>query len=198
MIGPDKIAKMMKRVFIGYKCSMLPDLVTAAGKMKSTLKNASVKWASPLYWHITSHFIGKAGNEEIEILKAILREAVSGTEPFTVNVQGIGFFPNADHPRVLWSGVSPVDKLSKLYYRTGALLRREGFETDKRPYSPHITLARIKHCNDPGVTKDIESSYKERIFGTLDINEIILYESRLSPEGAKYIPLARYPLAGHS
>ncbi len=179
----------MKRVFIGYKCEPLPGLISTTDKLRSKMNNASLKWASPLYWHITSHFIGKAEKGEIEILKDIISETSKSASHFSVSVKGIGFFPSAGHPKVLWAGVEPKDKLSKLYHKTGALLRTAGFKTDDRPYSPHITLARVKHCKNTEITKEIESTYSGTVFGTLNINEIILYESRLFPSGAKYIPL---------
>jgi len=179
----------MKRVFIGYKCEPFPDLISTTDKLRSKLNNASLKWASPLYWHVTSHFIGKAEKNEIELLKEIVSETAKAAHTFSVSVTGIGFFPSADRPRVLWTGVDPKDELTKLYYKTGALLRTAGFKTDNRPYSPHITLARIKQCRNTEITKEIETSYSDTVFGTMNINEIILYESRLSPSGAKYIPL---------
>ncbi|NPA35959.1 MAG: RNA 2',3'-cyclic phosphodiesterase [Chlorobi bacterium] len=184
----------MKRVFIGYDCNTLPELVSLSSKLKETLKCGNIRWIPPENWHITSHFIGNAGDNEIEILKEILFEASSGTGPFSVTVKGIGFFPSARRPKVMWSGVSPVNVLSKLHYRTGALLRREGFETDNRPYNPHITIARIKHCEHPEKTENTESTYRKAVLGYLNIDRIILYESILFPDGAKYIPLKEYSL----
>jgi len=179
----------MKRVFIGYKCEPFPDLLFTTGKLKKQLSDARIKWVSPEYWHITSHFIGKADDNELEILKEIIAETGKQTNPIKVAVTGIGFFPTTDRPKILWTGVEPQDELSKIYYKTGALLRSEGFKTDSRPYNPHITLARIKHCSNPELTDEIERAYAGIVFGALNINEIILYESRLSPSGAVYIPL---------
>ena len=178
----------MKRVFIGYKCPPFAELMATVDDLHHQLAGCNVKWASPAYWHITSHFIGKADEKEIAILKDIITEISKTAKTFNVDVTGIGFFPSAARPRVMWAGVSPGDELAKLYYRTGALLRKEGFKTDNRPYSPHITLTRMKQC-DHHLTKKIEKNYSGKKFGTLTVNEIILYESRLSTSGAKYIPI---------
>ncbi len=179
----------MKRVFIGYKCDSLPDLVFATDRIKATLKDASVKWATPLYWHITSHFIGQVTNSKISMLKKIINEVAGNSIPFSVSIKEIGFFPSPDRPRILWAGTNPAEELAKLYDETGNLLQQGGFEIDNRSYAPHITLARIKRCNDTYITKQIANDFKNHIFGTVNINEIILYESRLFLKGEKYIPI---------
>ena len=179
----------MKRVFIGYKCDPFPRILQTVEKLRSRFKGSSAKWTSSGSWHITSYFIGNANDQEIEILKEIITETAKNTRPFSVSVTGIGFFPSADRPKVLWAGVTPKDDLTKLYHKTGALLRTAGFKTGNRSYTPHITLARIKHCHDPEIAKSIESYYSGMAFGTLHINDIILYESRLFPSGAQYVPI---------
>jgi 2'-5' RNA ligase len=186
----------MKRVFIGYKCPPFSGLLTAVNELQSKMANCNVKWTSHAYWHITSHFIGNADDREVTVLKDIITEVSRAARIINIEVRGIGFFPSSGRPRVMWAGVKPEDDLAKLYYRTGALLRREGFETDSRPYSPHITLARIKHCN-PALTQEVEKDFEGRTFGALTVNEIILYESRLSPSGAKYIPIHTAEMSGH-
>jgi len=180
---------MTKRVFIGYKCDALPDLVSTVEKLKKSLGGASVKWTSPAYWHITSHFLGQVSSRQLETLKEMITEVASANSTFKVSVTKIGFFSSPYRPRVIWAGTEPVDELEKLYEDAAKLLLKNGFDIDKRPYNPHITLARIKHCNDTSVTKQIAEDYKDHIFGSVDVDHIILYESRLYPAGAKYIPV---------
>ena len=180
---------MSNRVFIGYKCDALPALVSAVEELKISLAGASIKWTSPSYWHITAHFLGQVSPRQIEALKEIITTVASGNSPFKISVKKIGFFSSPYRPRVLWAGTEPVDELVKLYDDAARLLLQSGFETDQRPYNPHITLARIKHCNDTSVTKQIAENYKDKTFGPVVVDHIILYESRLYPTGARYIPV---------
>ncbi len=179
----------MKRVFIGYRCEPFPGLLLTVDKLKDTFQKARIKWTYPDSWHITSHFIGRANAEELETLKEIVSETAENAKGFSVNVTGIGFFPSVSRPKVLWTGVDPKDDLTKLYQKTGALLRSEGFETVTNPYNPHITLARIKYCNNTELAGEVEQLYEGKVFGTMNINKIILFESRLFPTGARYTPM---------
>ena len=179
----------MKRVFIGYICGPLPELLLTVDKLKDTFQRERIKWTYPDSWHITSHFIGGANVGEIKTLKEIVSEIAGNAKGFSVNVTGIGFFPSASRPKVLWAGVDSKDDLTKLYHKTGALLRSEGFNTATNPYNPHITLARISHCVSKELASEVEQLYEKKDFGILHVSKIILFESRLFPTGARYTPM---------
>jgi len=132
--------------------------------------------------HITLHFIGQVSAE----VKACIHEAaqtVTG-ESFSVNLDYFGHFSRA---KILWMGPSTVPaELIRIHDQLGEALERCGYQCDKRPYSPHVTL--MRKC------KKISSRQQE--FSILwTVNEFVLVESIQDNSGVNYQVIERYPLS---
>ena len=107
----------------------------------------------------------------------------------------MGFFPNRHHPRVFWTGVGASEALAGLAGDTGKALAALGFPADPKPFSPHLTLARIK---EPAPLIGLRQAIAARAsldFGTFSTDRFRLYQSRLSPSGSAYTKLASFPFA---
>jgi len=133
-------------------------------------------------FHLTVHFLGGVALDAVRSALATVR-----TAPFTVAMKGVGQFPSERHAKVLWAGVEPNAELLKLHHSIATLLADAiGFRSEERPYSPHITLARL---NEPAPTGFIEQYLDQhRGFGvpSVPIDRFILYSSSFAENLPKY------------
>src|SRR5260370_33178183 len=92
--------------------------------------------------HLTLHFLGEIAPQYDELVRKALA-SVQGTA-FTITIRGVGRFPLEGQPQVLWSGVQSSPSLLALHHSIGTVLTDAiGFQPEERPYSPHVTLARL-------------------------------------------------------
>lgn len=154
---------------------------------------ADLQWSPPSNLHVTTKFIGEWPDEELEILKEALAEVPVPGE-FAVDIQGLGWFPNAEHPRVFWAGVRAGEPLDRLARATEDACARLGIERENRPYSPHLTLARIRRPVDLEPLRKTLASLASDHFGRFTATQFHLYESKLRPGGSIYTKLASFAL----
>ena len=153
----------------------------------------SARWSRPEGLHITLKFLGNVPDEKKDAIESRLASVKNSR--FSLNVGEVGLFPNAKSPRVLWVGVDPHKELAALAGQVDAALEPLGFEREKRAYSPHITLMRFSERTSKVNLSSVLSSVPKAGFGTMTANEFHLYESKLSPQGSRYIKLADFPLS---
>ncbi|MGC2109153.1 MAG: RNA 2',3'-cyclic phosphodiesterase [Candidatus Korobacteraceae bacterium] len=160
-----------------------------------------VRWVGPETFHVTLQFLGET--KKLDEIRAALREVKAASVQLAF--RGAGFFPTAKAPRVFWVGIESDQKLQELANAIGAAMRPLGFERDAAPYKPHLTLARAGSGHPRPVPGEHAAPGLQRVrakvesmappeFGTMTAREFCLYESKLSPSGAKYTKVARYPL----
>lgn len=153
------------------------------------------RWVRPEDLHLTLAFLGERDAGDLPVLDEHLAPAFAGVAPFELRLGHGGTFPPRRPARVAWIGVDHDDELPQLARRVhGALQRAVGFEPDRRGFSAHLTIAR---CKQPWRRREIER-FERHFRGLLgppfEVTEGVLYESVLSPGGARYRPLQRYPL----
>lgn len=161
---------------------------------------ARIAWSPPANLHVTTKFIGEWPEERLEELKAAL-EAVagesrgrSGGQPIAVRVAGLGFYPNARSPRVFWCGVE-APGLAELAARTDAATARLGVASEKRAYSPHLTLARIREQTDLRALDARIAALGAVDLGRFESRAFFLYRSQMRGGGSLYTKLAEFPLS---
>jgi len=154
------------------------------------------RWARIESLHVTLKFIGEVGEAKVQEIKNTLAQAES--EPIQVDFKEIGFFPTPKSARVFWAGVHAPDTLKNLAGRIDELLEKLGIEREKRPYHPHLTLARAP---ERGESKHCFRLLQERLgaepaaqFGTMTAQEFFLYQSQILRGGSRYTKLQRFPL----
>jgi 2'-5' RNA ligase len=114
----------------------------------------------------------------------------------TLELRGLGFFPNEKRPRVLWAGINASTNLAMLAADIDRATEKLGIPREQRPFSPHLTLARFE---PPGLPEKLRSAIQEntaREFGTLRTGQFHLIESKLKPSGAEYTTLESFTFAG--
>jgi len=154
-------------------------------ELNAVLKESNIRWISPENMHITLVFLGNVENNEVtKIIKAV-EDAAFYSESFEVEVKGVGVFPKLRRPRVIWIGC--VDDKDQILYLKKAIdneLNKLGYIKEKRKFNAHITIGRIKQANYKEVENVLNNT--EEAFGKMEISEVRLIESFLSPAGAKY------------
>src|SRR6185312_5483732 len=158
-------------------------------KWKPKISNA--RWVRAEGLHITLKFLGNIAEERRSGIERALGEIHA--PPFPVSLNGIGVFPNSKSPRVLWVGISAGKELAGLAEEIDEQMASLGFDREKRAFSPHVTLARLK---ERAKKAEIEAaiSVTESNFGTMTAREFHLYESKLSPPGSVYEKLSTFRL----
>jgi 2'-5' RNA ligase len=171
--------------------------VAIAQSARAALDRAlSLRWVPPQNLHITVWFFGEVPERAAaDILNAIERPFL--VPSFDLHVAGLGAFPPSGIPRVLWLGVETGgESLTRLHAELATRLRPLGFEPERRPVSPHMTLARVKGVLSGARPPQVRALWRDlpADAGICRISAVTLFRSRLSPKGAAYEPLVRVPL----
>ncbi len=150
------------------------------------------KWVSRESLHLTLAFLGDTDVNLIGCMTAEVERRLSGFLPLQIQFGGTGFFPHSGRPRVFWLGIrGEIDRLKKLQREVLTGVTTAGLAPDVRPFSPHLTLARIK--STAGVAhlqaKASETRQNE-IEGILRVDSVELMQSKLTPGGSIYSVIA--------
>lgn len=165
----------------------------AALKRDLLVPGVDAVWVKTENLHLTVVFIGETDINIIKKMVAGVENALRGFPPLRLSLGGLGFFPGAGRPRVLWAGVrGDLDGFGELHRRVENALIPLGFNPETKPFSPHLTLARIKSprgCD--ALVRRVTSQAKVEIPGELRIDSVELMRSELSAQGPAYTVLAR-------
>jgi 2'-5' RNA ligase len=165
----------------------------ALGRVQGKLKNASkasVKWVDPGIMHLTLKFLGNIDTAIIEEITMVMEEAVKGVPPFNITVSGLGVFPDTRRVRVVWVGLSgELEQLNRLQQSLETGLTPLGFAPENRPFSPHLTLGRVRDDAAPYERQELGrlisgTDFKEKY--TVSVKAINLMKSQLTREGPIY------------
>jgi 2'-5' RNA ligase len=175
----------------------LPGTVKAALlSLQQELKTsgADVRWVRPDGIHLTLKFLGNIEDKIVDRVVEILKGTCRKFQAFQCDVRGVGVFPGARAPRVLWAGIADHDALILLQQDIDAGMSSMGFERENRKFTPHLTLGRFRSSEGKMALLDRMEAYKELHLGIIDVNHISLMRSDLGPAGAKYTRIAEIPL----
>jgi len=150
-----------------------------------------LRWATPEQWHLTLQFLGPV--RRLAPVVEGLAAAVGGRVAFPFRLGGAGAFPKPGRARVVWIGAAAGgEELVGLAGAVAGALGPIGYESEQRPFHPHLTVARLKVPDDVGPV--LAALGPEAVGEVFTVGEVLLYESRLSPKGSTYSVLERFPL----
>lgn len=178
------------RTFIAVNLS--DELRAQAAAVQGQLRTAapSVKWVAPEGMHFTLKFLGGVDADLIHRVIASSEAAVQGQPEFDLTLHGAGAFPRPGSARVVWVGVSAgAEQMAELARRIEAAMTPLGFEPERRPFSAHMTLGRVKSRPEPGLREAIER-LRDVAVGTMRVTSVAVMRSDLTPRGAIYTRLA--------
>jgi 2'-5' RNA ligase len=187
------------RAFIAIE---LPsDLTDGLKRLQSEMKRSnptSIKWVDPGSIHLTLKFLGNIALSKVPQVTGVLEKACSPFSPLILKTGSLGAFPNLRRPRVFWLGIGgDLNIVMALQKSIDDLLVSIGFAAEARPFSPHLTLARVKE----GAMPQERGSFGELIAHTswketydVHVSGVNLMRSQLFPTGPIYSSLAQVKL----
>lgn len=184
----------MKRIFIALKVSEDENFIKLISVLKSALSKESIKWINPGNTHITLAFLGDTDEKLLVPLGTMLKDKCEGSGRFELTLKGFGIFRNLGDPRILWTGIEQSEALVSLAGKIAKGLSETGIITENRPFTPHLTIGRIKHIGDKSSLKALLEKFQDTLIQKVPVNEVLLYESLLKPSGSVYKVLAVYSL----
>ena len=155
---------------------------------------ANVKWSAAYNLHITMKFIGEWPSERLDELNSALR-GVARPGAVEIEIQGLGWFPNPHNPKVFWAGIHAGKELAALADATDSALERLGVAREKRSFSPHLTLARIRQPAPLAPLRQSVAKLESTDFGEFTAQQFHLYLSEPGASGSVYTKLQDFPLA---
>lgn len=186
------------RAFVAIE---LPDEVKLAlGRLEAQLKagkQSGVKWVNPNSIHLTLQFLGDIPADSIGEITGAIESASQAVPPFQLEVKDLGAFPNLKRVQVIWVGISgQIAQLGQLQHGIESNLEHLGFAPETRPFTPHLTLARIQ--------RHVSSEEQQRLgqliagtrfeAGTIEVSAVNLMRSELTRAGAIHSPISQVKL----
>jgi len=187
-----------------------PSLKEEIARTQEQLKavGANVRWVAPETFHFTLKFLGGVEEEKIEEIAQTVGAVAAQFQPFSLSLAGLGVYPSLSAPRVIWVGTSQgAQELTELGERTEAALEPMGFEREKRPFSAHLTLGRVR---SPKRRAELSQAIQavsggslpgqagEPSFGEMKVDRVWLMKSDLTLKGAIHTPLKEMDLGGQA
>ena len=183
------------RAFVALEVSdekVLDSIVSFQRELAAT--GANLKLVERQNLHFTLKFLGEIPESMAEEADRRLRglRLTGGT----VSVTGVGAFPNAFRPNVVWVGVPRDDEAKVRPIAEGVIKALEGIgERERRPFEVHLTLARVRSGRNTGTLTSLIKANSERAFGVLRLTTVALKSSQLTPSGPVYSDLGVYNLS---
>jgi 2'-5' RNA ligase len=144
-----------------------------------------VRWIKSEGQHITVKFFGEIDEITANNVREKLSVIESKFKPFEASIKYIDAFPNKRRARVIVVSLEKgVDIAKAIFHDIEASLLHLGFESEKKDFTPHITLGR-KREPSPLLERDIPSLNKMSFV----IDRLVLFRSTLTPQGAIYSPV---------
>lgn len=153
-----------------------------------------VRWVHSVGIHLTVKFLGDVEPMLVNPIAEAMGRAAAGGSPFRLQLSGLGMFPSERRPRVLWAGVAgDLDALEALQGRMESEMAALSFPPERRPFSPHLTLGRVRQGTSEGMRRRVSTALLSTSLeptGPWQVETVHLMLSDPAPEGAIYSALA--------
>jgi 2'-5' RNA ligase len=166
--------------------------------LQEILKKAGteVKWVEPVNLHVSLLFLGEVEDREVVDVCRSVEEVAREHSSFVMSVETVGCFPHSRRPRVLWVGVGEGKQpLCAIHDALEIPLLDLGYRREERKYSPHITLGRVKSDRPTEKLASALAQQADWKGGEIQVRELLVMGSKLTPTGPEYTVLSRAKLA---
>jgi 2'-5' RNA ligase len=163
-------------------------------RLRDAVQGVRVSWERADKLHITLKFLGEIAPNRLQALSDAASRAAQGTQPFILALEGAGAFPPRGLPRILWLGINDSSGwLAQLQSGLEEECERIGFAREGRPFSPHLTIARIRA---PQAARKMARLHQEMGFEAIrfPVHELVVMRSESGPGGSSYTEISRHGL----
>jgi len=189
---------MTKRIFIAVDISSearrrVSDYIETLRKEFSNLR---VGWEKAEKLHLTMKFLGDTSDERLEKLSEAVANTAREISNFKLRISETGVFPSPRNARILWLGLQDEKQsLQKLNEILESECEAVGFAREKRSFKAHLTIARLR---EPHKSKELAQKHLQNVFEEIEysVTEIVIYESKLLPQGSVYSVILKQNLQG--
>ncbi len=184
----------MKRTFIAIDIPASKEIEECLNILSTRLAGEKIKWISYNNLHLTLKFLGDTEDKSISGIKSKLSEITKNIAAFPITIRNAGVFKNMRDPRIIWLGIEAGQELTELKNLIETEITLFGFPPEKRKFSPHLSVGRIRFLENKNILHQIIDDYSGQILQHFNVPKIMFYESILTKEGPEYIPLGKYKL----
>ena len=184
----------MKRTFIAIDIAASEKLKESYDRIRHCLRYEKINWVAVDQLHITLNFLGDTEEEKLPEMVQGIGRILSGQPSFEIVLRSLGVFRSLRDPRVIWIGCDPGVSLPEIKQGLDTVLSGLGFKQENREFSPHLTIGRIKGMRQQNQLSQLISSLIDVTFQKQVIDHVVLYESKLMPDGPVYTAIQHFPL----
>jgi RNA 2',3'-cyclic 3'-phosphodiesterase len=195
------------RVFIAVEIpfSIRQAIYNQTESLRAALGRDLVRWVPIENMHLTLKFIGDVSPTNLKFISQMLTVETKTCAPFSMDLGGLGSFPTLRHgsgqaprrARVIWIGIHAPAALASLQRGLESAASRLGYEAEARPFSPHLTIGRVKQQISAGDQQKVRAALEQTsvgALGTAEVTAVHLFKSDLKSSGAEYTCLFSAPL----
>ncbi|HET7393063.1 MAG TPA: RNA 2',3'-cyclic phosphodiesterase [Candidatus Binatia bacterium] len=185
----------MIRAFIGVQIASEVRARISQAIAQLAAEISGIRWVREENFHFTLKFLGLVEEPQIEPIGNALAQAIHPFRRFTISAKCLGVFPDIKRARILWVGLEGND-MAALAKSVESVLEPVGFPRENRIFRPHLTVGRWRHPMES--QQELGGTFKRWKnveFGESAVDEVVLFQSVLKPDGAVYRPLKAVPLA---
>lgn len=175
------------RSFIAVKAP--PQVAERLRAAQDRLRDAADgwKWVRADSFHFTLKFLGDVQGQHLEKLWEAVRQNLGGMQAFPIRLRGVGAFPDAGAPRVIWAGVEDgAEQLAALAARVEEACTAQGFEPERRPFRAHLTLGRARRQARSSALESAVAELGDLELGEARVDRALLVKSELTRSGPIY------------
>lgn len=188
------------RLFVAFSLPepVKTELRQAQTVLRQGLPERGVRWTTPDQFHLTLKFLGNVEAARVHALGQALAGVTRSFGALSLRAAGIGFFPGARSPRVIWAGVRDArEDLPRLQQAIEAAVGEFTTEKPEPKFSGHVTLGRVKGLDRRDAARLVELSapFRDKLFGEWTAGELELIRSQLTPAGSRYSVAQVSPLS---
>jgi 2'-5' RNA ligase len=190
---------MMLRSFIAVEipAEIQSALARSIAPLQKTLTDQLIRWVAPQNVHLTLKFLGDVSPANLERLAEALKAETLAHETFNMSAGGFGAFPNPRRARILWIGLEAPIALMSLLRGVEAVAARLGYASEDRPFSPHLTIGRVRQNVSGSDLQRIRTALEGAVVGRLGsvhVDALHIFKSDLQPGGSVYTHLYTLPM----
>ena len=159
-----------------------------------------VRWVRPRGIQLTLKFMGDIPALTLEQVLETLPQVTASFGPFEISMSGLGVFPNPRRPRVLWAGMAgDLETLSALQLAVDEAVGRLGLPKGDRPFSPHLTLGRVRRDTNEEQSRTIGylmSNTELQAVPPWSVDAVNLMRTELDPTGSRHYLVGSATIGG--